>query len=888
MERSRFKTEEWVRVRFGAGVPWRRCWCVISPPDEKEFLKLQKDLKKRSPYDRSAVPVLKGDIKFYDTRKDGKKQKKAQPIATITDAYSAYAIYPQAKSLVDASTLLKIEGTITVHSEPATTNEGFVFIMPEVRPMVSGFEMLLRFLFPTWDAFGLYGRPGKLVASILDPRSLMFAMPKHRRYGYLEPQDVTALIDDASSGTWNEGEWRKRLKEATGTRMNNRDDSADDSRSRSNSRGSGQPAFGGDALGGRPRVGFTDDAASVRSRSQSLTQPNRTDSAPLEAQRNRHHPPMPGAPYGHARNTSDPDFGGPNQGPPGNYGAMRGIMQDRSNTMSSDEERHGTPPIRDLGAMRNLNTPEPVSTPPQFGHANGNPSSRMSKAYHSPELRRANSRLSNGTLHQLATAGGLAVRDGTTAGNSPQRRNVGDGAIPGPSVHPHAANSMGTSANDDRSREALRQPQQPRPPALNIPSNRSESPAGRSPYGPPSPYTHGPNSPALTEGRRSPFPPGPSGPPGGGPPRSPGFRPDQSRPPPQGRGGPGGPPSQGGRGRPPPNMNGPSPEYYGRGRGSPGPGPGPGPGPNPYSGPHGSQANPNARNLGLPDRSTSLNKHKSVTPNEIIDHYTSDGGYDHLDRPRAGVLKTVGGGETAPAPRQNFDIPDVDFGPTFNYGARQGGPNQRGPPPPGGPQPQRPYSPAGPRPSTAGRNSPANPPHQVHRRPVETASQRVPWQPGGPAPGPGANSVSPEQYVQQRAADNSHRRRSSHDLMNSGHVRHESADTMQRPSTSGGPLAERDAWATDHRHHQQPPAVPFGQQGMADRSMSPRPTTPGGGRGGAPYGGYNQGPRPGPQEGQPMRQGDPRYMPPQGQFSPAPPPHAGPRNVHPQYQGQAF
>lgn len=79
MERARFKTEEWVRVRFGAGVPWRRCWCVISPPDEKEYAKMQKELKKRSPYDRSPVPVLKGDIKFYDTRKDGKKQKKLNP-----------------------------------------------------------------------------------------------------------------------------------------------------------------------------------------------------------------------------------------------------------------------------------------------------------------------------------------------------------------------------------------------------------------------------------------------------------------------------------------------------------------------------------------------------------------------------------------------------------------------------------------------------------------------------------------------------------------------------------------------------------------------------------------------------------------------------------------
>ena len=87
MDRTRTRTEDWARVRFGAGTPWRRCWCVITPPDEKEVQRLQKQLnKKRSAYDRSRPPALKGDIKFYDS----KKTKKLKPIATITDAYSAW------------------------------------------------------------------------------------------------------------------------------------------------------------------------------------------------------------------------------------------------------------------------------------------------------------------------------------------------------------------------------------------------------------------------------------------------------------------------------------------------------------------------------------------------------------------------------------------------------------------------------------------------------------------------------------------------------------------------------------------------------------------------------------------------------------------------------
>ncbi|KAL6869830.1 hypothetical protein ACO1O0_001161 [Amphichorda felina] len=401
MERSRFKTEEWVRVRFGAGVPWRRCWCVITPPDEKEYAKLQKELKKRSPYDRSHVPVLKGDIKFYDQKVDGKKQKKVQPIAAITDAYSAYAIYPQAKSLIDSSTLLKIEGGVTIYSDPPSASEGFVFIMPEVRPMVSGFEMLLRFLFPTWDTFGLYGRPGKLVASILDSRSLMFAMPKHKRYGYLEPIDVTTLIGDDGSSTWNEQEWRRRLKEATGSRMNAIEDGtrAPPSHSRTDSRGSNK-ASPGDS-GGRTRVGFAEDQTP-------------THSPPPSDSLNGHQPgvaPPGGSPYG---------------------------------------ELNGSPPVRELGAMRNLNTPEPVSRPPEFGSAKhqGRP---ISRAYHSPSLRRANSRLSSSTLQHLAKAGGLDFNNQPTE-NLPERRGMEGGAIAGPSaktdrtptfLHPLTSRSRG-------------------------------------------------------------------------------------------------------------------------------------------------------------------------------------------------------------------------------------------------------------------------------------------------------------------------------------------------------------------------------------------------------------------------------------------------------------
>jgi CCR4-NOT transcriptional complex subunit CAF120 len=219
MDRNRIKYEDWARVRFGAGTPWRRCWFVVSPPDEKEYLKAQKAAKKRSPYEKN--PILRGELKFYETKKITKKTK---PIATITDAFSAYAIYPQSKPLIDQSTLVKIEGKITIHSSPESSTDGMVFVMPESHPAVSGFEMLLRFLFPVWDTFALYGRPSRLIADVRDTRGLMFALPQDRKYGYLEILDVSGLIHTDGRDMWTEREWRKNMKDLTAKRMLTLDD----------------------------------------------------------------------------------------------------------------------------------------------------------------------------------------------------------------------------------------------------------------------------------------------------------------------------------------------------------------------------------------------------------------------------------------------------------------------------------------------------------------------------------------------------------------------------------------------------------------------------------------------------------------------------------------
>ena len=445
------KTGDWTRVRFGAGTPWRRCWCVISPPDEKEVQKQQKSLKKKSAYERPAQS-LKGDIKFYDT----KKTKKTQPIATINDAYSAYAIYPQSKPLIDQSTLVKVEGSITIHSVPETTTEGFVFVMPEVHPAVTGFEMMLRWLFPLYDVFALYGRPNRLIADTLDVRSLMFALPQERRYGYLEILDVATLIHESGSQMWKDQEWRARLKDLTSSRIAKMQANGSRQRSRASSyRGNrnslpsragtlryedgasirSTPSLHNDAAPPLPihrqgSVLLGENAIQTPERSTSRHQRSASEAVPFSTprqQRSQRIIPDNQAIYTPSRLSYEaapsnqaseaipplpPVHGVPidlvNQNPQiQRYEPELDGTQDRSSSESDRRvrslgERDAQEIRQDLGPAP---PPAPVVAPPAFAHEAGAKPHKRPQA--SPELRRANSRMSMNTLSQLADAGQL-------------------------------------------------------------------------------------------------------------------------------------------------------------------------------------------------------------------------------------------------------------------------------------------------------------------------------------------------------------------------------------------------------------------------------------------------------------------------------------------------
>lgn len=188
---TKFAHEDWVSVRFGAGMPWKKCWTVITPPGIKK--------KKNMP--------PPGTISFYEN----KKTKRA-PLAMISGSYATYAVYPQNTVLVNGSTLIKVEGKVSFNDVEGE-KDAAVFIMPEAHPGVPGYETLIRFLIPVLDVFRLYGRPERLNANKNNMRSLLFAMPTLPYSQYLEFGEAREMAGEPGSENWTAFEWTKQIKE---------------------------------------------------------------------------------------------------------------------------------------------------------------------------------------------------------------------------------------------------------------------------------------------------------------------------------------------------------------------------------------------------------------------------------------------------------------------------------------------------------------------------------------------------------------------------------------------------------------------------------------------------------------------------------------------------
>ncbi|KAL4808684.1 hypothetical protein BDV18DRAFT_88606 [Aspergillus unguis] len=413
LERTRFKHEDWARVRFGAGTPWRRCWFVVTPPDEKELQKAKKTMKKKSAYDRAPRLVI-GSIKFYET----KKTKKVKPIATITDAYCAYAIYPQSKALIDQSTLIKIEGNFILHSKSEAKTEGFVFVMPEVHPAVSGFEIMLRFLMPTFDTFNMYGRPNRLIAAVNHVKSIMFAFPDQERYDYLELVDIVNVMRTPGSHNWSEAEWRKQLKDATARRMANVS-------SRTSSLATNRPRFRA-SLPNR----YSQVPADPTSRKGPFPEHMPAFNQSVDAVVQQVPKEEPFTPAPHSRSMSDTAGFAPKpfqnaamiESSPASSAqdltASPAIIESPGRS-SSDEDQNQYAEQEPYMNAAHVSTEQPhdVALPPTFTR---DPMERPpTRPQMSPDARRANVRMSDATLAQLvAASGGLNLTDRPTTSAS--------------------------------------------------------------------------------------------------------------------------------------------------------------------------------------------------------------------------------------------------------------------------------------------------------------------------------------------------------------------------------------------------------------------------------------------------------------------------------------
>ena len=148
-DNKKFNYEDWVSVRFGSGMPWKRCFAVIEP---------SKNSKKKN---------KNGLIYFYENEKQSKKLL----MAKITNITSVYALYPRNYTMIDKSTLIKLDGSIQFDKKDSSNNCS-IFLMPEQHTSVPGYDTLIRFLLPMMDSFNLYGRPKRLNANKNDIDSL--------------------------------------------------------------------------------------------------------------------------------------------------------------------------------------------------------------------------------------------------------------------------------------------------------------------------------------------------------------------------------------------------------------------------------------------------------------------------------------------------------------------------------------------------------------------------------------------------------------------------------------------------------------------------------------------------------------------------------------------
>jgi len=97
MSETRFSNEEWCNIKFSKNSNWIKCFCVITPCDK---------------FKRTKNHIKNGSIQFYTSSKTHKKNL----ICSINSIDSCFAVYPNHINLIDDSTLIKLNGDLTIYN----------------------------------------------------------------------------------------------------------------------------------------------------------------------------------------------------------------------------------------------------------------------------------------------------------------------------------------------------------------------------------------------------------------------------------------------------------------------------------------------------------------------------------------------------------------------------------------------------------------------------------------------------------------------------------------------------------------------------------------------------------------------------------------------------
>lgn len=268
---SKGKYSGWVRVRFSWSLKWQKCWVVVSDTPSSWSASSGHGLHERLLYKFSSKQSLRGEARFYESRRDAKNK----PIAILGNVFAAYAVYPEKPFLVDSSTMIKVEGSLhTARGAPGRQGEqfkdAFILLMPDDMPgstsntpspnsspvigsnssgtfpsaanaprsrfssspssffstwsnssqkgpSSAAFESMLTWLVAFYDAFNLYGRPEKLIVDASKSESMIFAMPSSLEDSYLDVEEVFHALAEQGleTNTYSTREWRYKLKELT-------------------------------------------------------------------------------------------------------------------------------------------------------------------------------------------------------------------------------------------------------------------------------------------------------------------------------------------------------------------------------------------------------------------------------------------------------------------------------------------------------------------------------------------------------------------------------------------------------------------------------------------------------------------------------------------------